>query len=497
MKKVVIMLLCTVSIWANAQDLNSNKMFNLLAKFTVKPESLSEFKESCYHSVYESRKEAGNIEMRLYADNAKDNVFYVYSRWDNAAAYEYHKVLPHSKNIAKVAKATLMAPPEIIPLGLTQPITVRGMKEVNPEDQEETLFFIFEIKEGYRDRITKQFETHVKNSRTEEGNLLFEFYTVEGDDNTFVVYEKWRSHSALMDVHLSKSYSKEMEGLLKEALVGDINQYMNFVTELVPNYYKPLNKNWELTGFEMPESVAADPNSDWVYVSNIVNPNVPGYISRVSKSGKVDNYKWVEGLNQPCGLAIYENKLYVGDQNKVHVIDIAQAKIIKSLTVEGAIALNDVAISKTGKVYVSDVMGAKIYTIENDKLVVWIENTEIVHPNGLYIDGEYLVVAELAVKLNPDITPKIPGSVYKIKLADKSVEIINSAYHLGGLDGVTKVGDKYIVTNNSGGELYAISGKERILLASLKPGIADLGAEGNIIYIPNFAGTLSSFKINQ
>lgn len=489
------MLLCSVSLLTHAQDTNSNKMFNLLAKFEVQPQSISEFKEAAIHSVYESRKEAGNIEMRFFADNKKNNVFYVCSRWDNGAAYEYHKNLPHSKNIAKVAKATLIAPPDLIPLGLTQPTTVRGTKQAHAEDKTESVFFIFEAKDGYRNRIIERFETQVKESRSEDGNLLFEFYTIDDKANTFVVFEQWRNKSDLFDIHLNTEYSKATRDLLEEAMIGEMDQYMNFVTELAPNTSEPISQNWEISGFEFPESVVADPNSDWVYVSNIVNQEIPGYISRVSKSGKVDNYKWVKGLNQPCGLAIYKNKLYVGDQNVVHIIDIQKSEIIQSLYAENAKALNDIAIDQNGSVYISDVIGGKIYTIIDNKLAVWTENTGINHPNGLYIDGAYLIVAELALKLNPDTSPKIPGSVYKINLADKSFEMINSSYHLGGLDGVTKVGTKYLITNNSGGELYAISEKERILIASLSPGIADLCAEGQIIYIPSFGGTLSSFSL--
>ena len=103
----------------------------------------------------------------------------------------------------------------------------------------------------------------------------------------------------------------------------------------------------------------------------------------------------IEGLNQPCGLAIYGNKLYVGDQNKVHIIDIEKGKLITSLSADGAMTLNDVAISKVGQVFISDVMSGRIYTIENDKLVVWIENARFTHPNGLYVDGEDLIVADL------------------------------------------------------------------------------------------------------
>jgi len=413
MKNFLIFALCILYLSANAQNSNSNKMFNLLVKFTIKPESIAKFKEACIHSLKESRKEAGNIEMKLYADNNKNNVFYVYSRWDNKAAYEFHKTLPHSKNIAKVSKV------------------------------------------------------------------------------------------ALIDVHIKSSYSEINDALLSETIIGnmnqdmnqDINQDINFVTELETKINNILNKNWETTGFAMPESVVADPNSNWVYVSNIVNNKTSGYISRVSKSGKVDNYKWLEGLNQPCGLAIYGNLLYAGDQDKLHIIDIEKGEIIKSLSTETAMTLNDVAISKNGQVFISDVMSGKIFTIKNDKLVVWIENTKFTHPNGLYVDGENLIVADLGNKLNSDASPLIPGSVYKVNISDKGVTLINPSYQLGGLDGIVKVGNNYVITNNSGGELYAISDKERLLLGSFSRGIADLGSEGQTIYIPNFAGTVSSYSL--
>lgn len=493
MKNILIIALCTLFFISNAQSTNSNEMYNLLVKFTVKSESISEFREACIHSVIESRKEAGNIEMRMYADKNIDNVFYVSSRWDNKEAYEYHKQLPHSNNIAKVGKASLMNAPEIMFLGLTNPPTVRGMKQVNPQDEVETLFFIFKIKDGYRDQVIKRFESHVAHSRKEEGNLSFEFYTIDGNPNSFVVYENWRSHTALMDIHLKKPYSEETGALLGKAMIGEMEQYMNFITELVPHSVEPISKIWEMDGFEMPESVVADPNSDWIYVSNIVNQDTPGYISRVSKSGKVDNYKWLEGINQPCGLGIYNNILYVGDQDKVHIIDIKKSKVIKSLSAEGALTFNDVAIAADGQVFISDVMSGSIYTIVNNKLELWIKNQDFTNPNGLYVDNGDLIVADLGNIINPGDSPVVAGSVYRVNISNKKVQLIKPSYHLGGLDGVVKVGNQYVVTNNGKGELYSISDKERTLLATFTSGIADLGAEGQTVYIPNFKGTVTSY----
>ena len=82
-----------------------------------------------------------------------------------------------------------------------------------------------------------------------------------------------------------------------------------------------LEKQWEVSGFSMPESIVASPNSKFIYISN-VNAKESGYISRLTKDGKVDSYKWIEGLNNPAGLALFEEKLYVGDSTQVHIIDV-------------------------------------------------------------------------------------------------------------------------------------------------------------------------------
>ena len=232
MKKLVIILLCTISVFANAQTSENKNMYNLLVKFTVKADAVTEFKEACVNSLIESRKEAGNVEMKLYADDNKENVFFVYSRWENEAAYENHKSLPHSINITKVAKESLQEAPEVMVLGTTTPAPEHNLKQLNPEDQEKTIFFIFKIKEGYRDRIIDRFETHVKHSRTEQGNLFFDFYTIDGEDNTFVVFENWRNKSAIWDIHMKQPYSEVTGALINEAMIGEMDQYMNFISEI-------------------------------------------------------------------------------------------------------------------------------------------------------------------------------------------------------------------------------------------------------------------------
>jgi len=47
------------------------------------------------------------------------------------------------------------------------------------------------------------------------------------------VYEHWRNESAVWDIHFRQTYSEVTGGLMKEVEVGEMEQYMNFVTELV------------------------------------------------------------------------------------------------------------------------------------------------------------------------------------------------------------------------------------------------------------------------
>jgi hypothetical protein len=47
--------------------------------------------------------------------------------------------------------------------------------------------------------------------------------------------------------------------------------------------------------------------------------------------------------------------LYVGDGAQLHLIDVQQGKLLKSISSSEAKALNDVTIGKNGQVFVSDI----------------------------------------------------------------------------------------------------------------------------------------------
>ena len=80
-----------------------------------------------------------------------------------------------------------------------------------------------------------------------------------------------------------------------------------------------------LGGFSHPESVDLDIPHQVFYVSNLggapLDKDGNGFISKVSRDGKLLQLKWIEGLNAPKGMVMNGFTLYVSDIDKLVEID--------------------------------------------------------------------------------------------------------------------------------------------------------------------------------
>lgn len=206
-------------------------MINLIAKFTVKPAYVDTFKAALKLNKKGALKEAGCLQMDLFVDVKEGNTFFVYERWADEAALDFHKKQTYTQALVEIAESALQVVPEFLKLGTTMPLPIPA-KSPNAEDELCIIFFIFKFDGAYRERLLKQFENHIENTRKEEANLLFDLYTIEGSNDILAVYEHWRNEAAIWDIHFKQPYSEVTGALLKEALIGDMEQYMNFVTEI-------------------------------------------------------------------------------------------------------------------------------------------------------------------------------------------------------------------------------------------------------------------------
>lgn len=249
-------------------------------------------------------------------------------------------------------------------------------------------------------------------------------------------------------------------------------------------------KVWELTGLKTPESALPDPSGEVLYVSNIdgspVEKDGNGSISKVSPDGKMMEPSWVTGLDAPKGMAISGGRLYVSDIDKLVEIDLASGKVAARHEAPGAQFLNDVEADAQGRVYVSDMFTDTIWRLENGRLEAWLQDPALLSPNGLYAQGDKLIVATWGVRQAGGFETSTAGHLVEVSLTDKSVRDMGSA-PVGNLDGIELQAESYLVTDWMAGGLFRITSDgtaERLL--DLPQGSADLAylEDGKIAVIP-------------
>lgn len=240
-------------------------------------------------------------------------------------------------------------------------------------------------------------------------------------------------------------------------------------------------KQWELSGFEGPESTLPDTEADVIYVSNTAGSPIvrggKGFISKISLDGKMIAQKWVEGLHSPKGLELVGDRLYTADMDTLIEIDTANGRITNRYQAPDAKILNDVAADADGNVYVSDWGGNAIWRLSGGQFEKWLESDRLKNPNGLLVESDRLVVAAWGA-MNPEtFATETPGHLMTVSLSDKTITDLGDATPIGNLDGIEPFdGESYIVTDWVAGKVFQITrnGEAREIL-SLPQGTADLG----------------------
>ncbi|TPL82661.1 ATP/GTP-binding protein [Mesorhizobium sp. B2-3-14] len=259
---------------------------------------------------------------------------------------------------------------------------------------------------------------------------------------------------------------------------------------------------WRATGLEQPESALFDAANGRIIVSNIVgNPGDAdgnGYLSLLSTDGKMVSQHWTDGMDAPKGMAISGGKLYVADITKIRVVDLASGKLIASIVVPNAVFLNDMTADASGKVYVTDMLADAIYRIDGDRPELFVKDLLLASPNGVFADGDRLIVASWGKGIKADFSTAEPGGLLAVDIASKAVTPLAGAQNFADLDGVIAIGGTIYATAYMTGTLYRYrTGGGPEAVAHFKPGSADIGTDGkSILYVPLMnEGEVAALKI--
>jgi len=131
-----------------------------------------------------------------------------------------------------------------------------------------------------------------------------------------------------------------------------------------------------------PESITFDPKAKHFLVSNtlgrkIVSMNLDGKLSPFIK----------EGLNAPRGIMVWGSKLFIADENSLRIADPQTAKLTASIPITDAKMLNDVAVDRTGLVYLTDTAANCVFIVNPETKTVEKVNSPLLKaPNGIVYD---------------------------------------------------------------------------------------------------------------
>ena len=252
----------------------------------------------------------------------------------------------------------------------------------------------------------------------------------------------------------------------------------------------------KITGLKTPES-AIQAKDGRIFVSEIneFGKDGDGQISVIDTSGKVSVF--ASGMDDPKGLAMIGDKLYVADKNRVLEVfpDGTWAVYGAQMAFPGTpVFLNDLVADSAGNLYVSDSgtlkEGGQIYKITPNgdvSVVADSKNPDILAPNGLLMDGKNLLEVDFA-----------SGILYRVNL--KTGGTTKVAEGFGGGDGLvrTKTG-KLIISDWQNGKIYQVVGKKAKLIKEGYQASADivLSNDGKTLIVPDMkAGELDFLPIS-
>lgn len=228
----------------------------------------------------------------------------------------------------------------------------------------------------------------------------------------------------------------------------------------------------KLTGFSHPESVIYDEGTKYFYVSNMADKTEgDGFISRISRKWKDQEHSWITGLNNPKGLLVKGDRLYVTDVEYLIEMDLNSGEILRRIPVEGAKSLNDLAMDADGNIFISDLAGSSIYKMnERGEIEEWLSSPDLEKPNGLYVTPEAILVA--AWGDNQD------GNILQVDRSTKEISRITTK-GIGNMDGIQVKGDgEYYVSDWATGKIYTVD-----MEGNLKEVITSEKSSGDILYL--------------
>ena len=212
--------------------------------------------------------------------------------------------------------------------------------------------------------------------------------------------------------------------------------------------------------FLTPESVLKDPNRDVLYVTNFDNEYATktepsGYISRLGLNGEILDLHWVDGLNAPTGMDIWQDTLFVAEREALLAIELSTGEVAGRWAIPDPVFPNDLIIDGEGTIYISDTRTgdwaeSRIYRFRNREFDVFA-NEGISRANGLWIHDGWLIVGSSG-----------DGLLKRVELSTGRIENVVS-FGAGIIDGIRTDPGGDLLVSRWEGQLFRISPEGEVI----------------------------------
>lgn len=249
--------------------------------------------------------------------------------------------------------------------------------------------------------------------------------------------------------------------------------------------------------YSQPESVVYDAKRNCYYISNVgVQGSFDGKIITRKSDGMLEFLVQTNVLQDPKGLCIVGDTLFVADNYKLHYISLQSRTLLGSVTLSTPdIFLNDIVADEKGYIYISDTYKANIFRVkvENPNQFEKLNFIGVLsNANGMCLDRENNRILIVSYQQN--------ALIYSLSLETFQVSVVRNS-SLNYLDGITrdKDGSYYVSAwGNTTGGVYKYDKnltEPPILVYGPLNGPADIFLDtlNNVLVIPEMGASKVHF----
>jgi hypothetical protein len=198
-----------------------------------------------------------------------------------------------------------------------------------------------------------------------------------------------------------------------------------------------------------PETVLPLPD-DTLLVSNVCDFRTAGngFLTLLAADGDVIDWRIVDKLDAPLGMALVDDRLFVVDNNTVRIFSWPGLEPQSSISLDTSVA-NDIAVSQDGTIYVTDTVRGDVVVVNTDlQQSTLTGSAEFKGANGIHVNGSDLYVG---------------GEIlWHVDLRDGSVATIGPEW-LTDIDGIEMEADGTLQITPVGGPLIRFRNPVQVL----------------------------------